>query len=96
MMQTLKTIGAALSLILSMLLRGYRYGLSPVLAPNCRFAPSCSAYAETAIRQHGPLRGCWIALRRIGRCHPWGDTGYDPVPAPAQPRTALPKTTASS
>ena len=62
------------------LVRIYRYAISPLLPRSCRFHPSCSAYALEAIRVHGPWRGGWLALRRIGRCHPWHDGGYDPVP----------------
>ena len=58
----------------------YRYALSPLLPRSCRFHPSCSAYALEALRLHGPLRGGWLAVRRIGKCHPWHDGGYDPVP----------------
>lgn len=60
--------------------RFYRYALSPLLPRSCRFHPSCSAYTLEAIRVHGPWRGGWLGLRRIGRCHPWNDGGYDPVP----------------
>lgn len=58
----------------------YRLLVSPLLGPACRFAPSCSAYALEAIATHGPLRGWFLALRRLLRCHPWGGAGYDPVP----------------
>ena len=58
----------------------YRRGVSPLLGLNCRFVPSCSEYAAEALRQHGGIKGSWLALRRIGRCHPWGGSGYDPVP----------------
>lgn len=65
--------------ILSMI-RFYRRGISPFTPPSCRFIPSCSAYAEEAIEEHGALRGGWLATRRILRCHPFGGHGYDPVP----------------
>lgn len=66
------------------LVRLYQYLISPLLGPRCRFHPSCSHYAIEAIERHGALRGSWLAMRRLGRCHPWHPGGYDPVP-PAQP-----------
>lgn len=69
---------------LGWLLRGligfYRLFISPLMAPSCRHAPTCSEYAAEAVRRHGGLRGGWLALKRILRCHPWGTSGYDPVP----------------
>jgi putative membrane protein insertion efficiency factor len=74
----------AATMILTAPIHLYRYALSPLLPPRCRFAPSCSAYALEAIALHGPLRGSLLALRRLSRCHPisWlgGGSGYDPVP----------------
>lgn len=61
-------------------IRFYQYVLSPLVGPTCRFAPSCSEYAAEAIERFGVLRGGGLALRRLARCHPWGGSGYDPVP----------------
>jgi putative membrane protein insertion efficiency factor len=63
-----------------LLIRFYQGAISPYLMPSCRFSPSCSAYGIDAIVKHGPFRGGWMALKRIGRCNPWGGSGYDPVP----------------
>jgi len=61
-------------------LRFYQRWISPALGPRCRFAPSCSHYAAEALQVHGPLRGSWLAGRRLLRCHPWNPGGHDPVP----------------
>jgi putative membrane protein insertion efficiency factor len=71
--------------ILICLIHAYRYIVSPVihtLAPGsgCRFQPTCSEYALIALRQHGPVYGSWLAIKRLAKCHPWGSHGYDPVP----------------
>ena len=58
----------------------YRLFISPITPPSCRFTPTCSAYAVEAIKKHGPIKGLYLAIRRILRCHPWGGSGYDPVP----------------
>jgi hypothetical protein len=67
-------------LVLKFLIRGYQLTLSPLLGPRCRFYPSCSHYAMEAIETHGALRGVWLTVKRIGRCHPFNDGGFDPVP----------------
>jgi uncharacterized protein len=71
-----------LTLLLRGLIRSYQLFLSPILPPACRYLPSCSDYAAEAIEKHGALAGTWLAMRRLGRCHPWGGSGYDPVPEP--------------
>lgn len=62
------------------LLQTYKYLISPLIGQNCRFYPSCSDYAREAVERHGVVRGLWLALRRVGRCHPWNSGGFDPVP----------------
>jgi uncharacterized protein len=62
--------------------RIYQLLVSPLLRPSCRFLPTCSDYAIEALAQHGSVRGSGLALRRLARCHPWGGSGYDPVPRP--------------
>jgi putative membrane protein insertion efficiency factor len=78
-------------LLLSAPIRFYRYFLSPLTPPACRFHPSCSAYALEAIQTHGPFRGLFLAIRRLSRCHPipWlgSGSGFDPVPHPRRSRT---------
>ena len=69
------------SRLLLVLIRGYQRAISPLLPPSCRYAPTCSQYAIEAIAGHGALRGSWLALKRLGRCHPGRAGGYDPVPA---------------
>ncbi len=63
--------------------RGWQLSFSAVLPPSCRFTPSCSAYAIEAVSRFGALKGGWLSLRRIARCHPWGGSGHDPVPPKA-------------
>lgn len=66
--------------ILIGIIRIYQYAISPYLPPHCRYTPSCSSYAVEALGRFGILRGGWMALKRIGRCHPWHEGGYDPLP----------------
>lgn len=61
-------------------IRFYQWFISPLLPANCRYRPTCSEYAAEAISTHGPARGAWLTARRLLRCHPWGGSGYDPVP----------------
>lgn len=69
-----------LAKILLGLIRFYQYAISPLLPPRCRYQPTCSQYAIEAVSKYGALKGGWLAAKRIGRCHPWGGSGYDPVP----------------
>ncbi len=69
-----------LRLLLIGLLKAYRFAISPLYGQVCRYHPTCSAYALEAVETHGALRGMWLALRRLLRCHPWNPGGYDPVP----------------
>jgi uncharacterized protein len=66
--------------VLKILIRVYQVALSPLLGPNCRYYPTCSQYAIDAIDAHGSLRGAWLTFKRIARCHPWHEGGFDPVP----------------
>jgi putative membrane protein insertion efficiency factor len=69
-----------MKMLLVSLVRLYRLAISPLLGRSCRFHPSCSDYAREAVLKHGVLRGLWLAMRRVGRCHPWNPGGFDPVP----------------
>ena len=61
-------------------IKAYQILISPLLGPSCRFTPTCSQYAVEAIQKYGPIKGSWLAFKRIIRCHPWGGCGHDPVP----------------
>ena len=69
-----------LAKLLVSLVRGYQIAVSPLLPAACRYTPTCSEYAIEALNRHGALKGCWLTLRRLGRCHPLRPGGYDPVP----------------
>ena len=72
--------GNLLTTALILPIRFYQRFISPLTPPSCRFTPTCSQYAVEALRKHGPVKGLYLAIRRILRCHPWGGYGYDPVP----------------
>ena len=72
--------GKLIQQLLLLLIQVYRYALSPFLGQRCRFHPSCSAYAAEALTRHGLLRGTWLAIKRVFRCHPFHPGGHDPVP----------------
>ena len=63
-----------------LLIRFYQLAISPWMGPKCRFTPTCSQYAIVALQKYGPMKGLWLAVKRLSRCHPWGGHGYDPVP----------------
>ncbi len=76
----IKALKAIISWLFVTLIRIYQMLISPLLGSNCRFTPTCSQYGVEAIMKHGPFKGGWLTLKRIGRCHPWGKHGHDPVP----------------
>jgi len=82
------TVGRMVALPLIWLVRAYQLVISPMFPPSCRFYPSCSAYAVTALERHGPLKGTWLAARRLLRCHPWNPGGVDHVPQRASTEPA--------
>lgn len=78
--KVLKLLSNTLSTLLLLPIFFYRAVISPLTPPSCRYTPTCSKYAIEAIRKHGPIKGFLLAIKRISRCHPWGGSGYDPVP----------------
>ncbi len=76
----IRTVDRAMKSVLLFVITAYQWCLSPWLGMHCRFHPSCSHYAKEAIETHGAVRGCYLTLRRLGRCHPWANGGLDPVP----------------
>lgn len=74
------TVKRVLAFPLILLVKFYQLCISPFTPPSCRFTPTCSQYALEALRKYGPFKGGWLVLKRILRCHPWGGSGYDPVP----------------
>lgn len=76
----MKQVLIILSYPFLLLIKIYQYLISPLLGPKCRFTPTCSQYAVEALKQYGILKGSWLAIKRISKCHPAGGSGYDPVP----------------
>jgi len=76
----MKVILRLLSLPFIAVIKIYQWVISPWLGPKCRFTPTCSHYATEALKKHGLFKGFWLSLKRISKCHPWGGSGYDPVP----------------
>lgn len=72
-------------------IRFYQVAVSPYLPSRCRYVPSCSQYGYEAVRQHGALNGAWLTLKRLGRCHPFGGKGYDPVPPANSAKPSVPE-----
>jgi hypothetical protein len=66
--------------ILLIVIKAYQYLISPMLGPSCRYTPTCSEYAAQAVKKYGAIKGLWLSIKRVGRCHPWHDGGYDPLP----------------
>lgn len=81
-------IGKLLSRAAIGLVRFYQLAISPLFPPSCRYLPTCSQYTIEALQIHGFLRGTWLGIKRIARCHPWGGSGYDPVPPKEPPDKA--------
>ena len=80
MRRILHSVSQVVAWILVLPIRFYQTAISPYTPPSCRFTPTCSEYARQALLKHGPIKGLYLAIRRILRCHPWGGSGYDPVP----------------
>ena len=76
----MKTVKKVIEFIVLLPVYFYRYAISPLTPPSCRYTPTCSAYAIEAVKKHGVLKGGWLATKRILSCNPWGGSGYDPVP----------------
>jgi putative membrane protein insertion efficiency factor len=80
MKKVLVYIKSGIGNLMIFLIRFYQAAISPYLPPSCRYTPTCSVYGAEAIKKYGPLKGGWLTLKRISSCHPWGGSGYDPVP----------------
>lgn len=73
-------VSKAVNMFFILLIRFYQGAISPYLPPSCRYTPTCSHYGIEALKKHGPIKGLWLTIKRLSRCHPWGGSGYDPVP----------------
>ncbi|HZH87752.1 MAG TPA: membrane protein insertion efficiency factor YidD [Chitinophagaceae bacterium] len=78
--KVLKGISAVFKFVFLLIIQFYQQVISPILGPSCRYTPTCSQYAKEAIQKYGPLKGGWLAIKRIVSCNPWGGHGHDPVP----------------
>ncbi len=76
----MRYLNQGIAWLLTLLVRFYQLAISPFFPSACRYVPTCSHYAIEALKVHGPWKGTWLAAKRIGSCHPWGGSGYDPVP----------------
>jgi hypothetical protein len=76
----MKQLNRILAFPFVLLIRFYQLVISPWMGPRCRFTPTCSQYGIEAFQKHGPVKGLWLTIRRIAKCHPWGSHGHDPVP----------------
>lgn len=76
----MKIIREALSAFIIAVIKLYQWIISPLIGPKCRYTPTCSQYGIQALQKHGLAKGIWLTIKRVGRCHPWGGHGYDPVP----------------
>lgn len=76
----MKAFDRWIAVVLSWPIKFYKCAVSPMLPPSCRYTPTCSQYALEALKKYGALKGTWLTIKRIARCHPWGGQGYDPVP----------------
>lgn len=76
----MKLLKQILSFPFIVLIKFYQYIISPAIGPKCRYTPTCSHYSLEAFKKYGPVKGFWLSVKRISKCHPWGGSGYDPVP----------------
>lgn len=78
--KVIQLVRQALVYLLIFPVKIYQWTISPMLGPSCRYTPTCSTYSIEALKKHGPIKGLWLAIKRIASCNPWGGSGYDPVP----------------